>query len=99
MIRLAATLSLLILAGCTGPSKGTALNECRMKYFLDGRDASAQLIQDCMQAKSFDVVTPCHPDTDEQDWDWQVNEFVFDNPRCYRPRGTAPWIATALSPL
>ena len=50
---------LLLLIGCADPSKGAALNECRLKYWLDGEDAQAQLITECMQAKSFVAVTSC----------------------------------------
>ena len=52
-----------------------------------------------MRAKSFEFVTACSPDTGDRDWDWQVNAFAFDNPRCYRPLGSKAWIATALSPM
>ena len=99
MIRFPAILSLLLLAGCADPSRGTALNECRMKYYLDGADAQGRLVQECMRAKSFEFVIACSPDTGDQDWDWQVNAFAFDNPRCYRPLGSKAWIATALSPM
>jgi hypothetical protein len=99
MLRFAGILSLLMLAGCAQPSRGAALNECRMKYYLNGTDAQAQLVPDCMRAKSFEFVAACRPDTDEPDWDWRVNSFAFDNPGCYRPHGSEPWIATALSPM
>jgi hypothetical protein len=52
-----------------------------------------------MQAKSFQVRTACDASTDEYEWDSQVKTFAFDNPRCYRPIGTAIWTATVLSPM
>ena len=52
-----------------------------------------------MQAKSFQVETECDAATDEYEWDSQVKTFAFDNPRCYRPIGSAVWMATLLSPM
>jgi hypothetical protein len=34
MVRLWLTLSLLVMVGCDDQSRGTALNECRMKHYL-----------------------------------------------------------------
>ena len=99
MIRISVIVLLLVLAGCADQSKGAALGECRTKYYLDGSATQAQLVPDCMKAKSFEMTAACRPDTDEDEWDWQVQSFTYDNPRCYRPIGSAAWIATVLSPL
>jgi hypothetical protein len=99
MIRVVGFVPLLILFGCADQSKGTALSECRQKYFLESLVAQGEAIPDCMKAKSFEMVTACSPDADEHEWDWQVRTFTFDNPKCYRPLGSTTWIATALSPM
>lgn len=98
MIRISVVL-LLVLAGCADQSKGSALNECRIRYYLDAANTQEQSIPDCMQGKSFKVVSACDPQTDEDEWDWQVKAFAYDNPRCYRAVGIAPWTATLLSPM
>jgi hypothetical protein len=94
-----AIVSLLGLAGCTDPSKGAALNECRLKYYLETPAAQGELIPDCMSAKSFQTIAPCSAEADEHEWDWTVTAFSYNNPRCYRPLGPKTWIATALSPM
>ena len=99
MIRLPAIVSLVLLAGCADQSKGTALNECRLKHYLDSPAAQGEAVPDCMKAKSFAVETPCDAATDEHEWDWHVTAFAFDNPQCYRPLGSAAWTATLLSPM
>ena len=99
LTRFPALVSLVILAGCADGSRGAALNECRLKYFLDSPAAQGEAIPDCMQAKSFRVETECDAATDEYEWDSQVKTFAFDNPRCYRPIGSAVWMATLLSPM
>lgn len=98
MIRFLAFVSLVLLAGCADQSKGAALNECRLKYYLDSPAAQGEAIPDCMRAKSFATETTCL-ETDEQEWDWHVTAFAFDNPQCYRPLGSAAWTATLLSPM
>jgi hypothetical protein len=99
MTRSVASVSLLILVGCADQSRGAALAECRLKYYLESPAAQGQLIPDCMKAKSFRTVTACCPEVDEREWDWQVRTFTFDNPKCYRPVGSATWVATVLSPI
>jgi hypothetical protein len=99
MIRYSLVVSLLVLVGCADQSKGTALSECRMKYFMESPAAQAQLIPDCMSVKSFASVTGCCPATNDDEWEWQVRAFAYDNPKCYRPLGTGPWTATLLSPM
>lgn len=98
MIRCAAIISLLVLVGCADQSKGTALNECRMQY-LESQAAQSELTPDCMKAKSFQMTSPCSPETDGHEWDWQVMAYTYNNPKCYRPIGSTAWIATALSPM
>ena len=100
MIRLAVVLSLLALAGCGADrSRGTALNECRMKSYLDSQTAQSQLIPDCMLGKSFATIDGCGPATSDDEREWQARTFAYDNPKCYRPVGSAAWIATFLSPM
>ena len=99
MIRFLAIVSLPILVGCADLSKGTALNECRMRHYLDDPSTQGEVIPDCMRARSFPMVTGCAPTTDEREWDWQVRTFAYDNPQCYRPLGSGRWIATTLSPM
>ncbi len=99
LIRFLALVSLAVLAGCADQSRGAALSECRLQYFLDSPVAQGEAIPACMQAKSFQVETACGASTDEYEWDSQVKTFAFDNPRCYRPVGTAIWTATLLSPM
>ena len=97
MIRLWLTLSLLVLVGCGDQSRGTALNECRMKHYLESPATQGQLVPDCMAGKSFASVTGCGPATNDDEWEWQARAFAYDNPKCYRPLGTGPWTATLLS--
>lgn len=99
MIRGLALITLLMLPGCADQSKGAALNECRMQNYLQDPAAQAHLTPDCMKEKSFETVTACAPTTDEHEWDWQLTTFAYDNPKCYRPIGSAAWTATFLSPL
>ena len=99
MMRLVTFLSLVFCANCADQSRGAALNECRLEYFLDGSDAQAQMVPQCMTAKSFRMNTACDPTTDENEWDWQVRTFNYDNPQCYHPIGAATWMATLLSPI
>ena len=40
-----------------------------------------------------------HAPDPEQDWDWQVVAFPFDNPGCYWPVGSTTGVATLLSPM
>jgi len=98
MLRFSVIVSLLLLAGCADQSEGAALNECRLKYFLESPATQDELIPDCMKAKSFQMASPCSPESDD-DWDWQVRIFTYDNPRCYRPLGATAWTATILSPM
>jgi hypothetical protein len=99
MIRVVAFVPLLMLLGCADQSRGTALSECRQKYFLESPVAQGQAMPDCMKVKAFETVPGCSPEVDEHEWDWQVRTFAFDNPKCYRPLGSATWIATILSPM
>jgi hypothetical protein len=99
MPRILCALPLLMLIGCADQSKGAALNECRMQYYLRDPAAQGRLIPDCMMAKSFLMLTPCSPTPNEHDWDWQAAAFPFDNPQCYQPLGAKAWMATALSPM
>jgi hypothetical protein len=99
MIRHSLTVSLLFLVGCADQSKGTTLSECRMKYYMESPAAQGQLIPDCMSEKSFASVTGCGPATNDDEWEWQVRAFAYDNPKCYRPLGTGPSTATLLSPM
>ena len=99
MIRLSAIVSLLTLVGCADRSRDAALNECRMKYYPESPAAQGELTPDCMRVKSFQMASPCSPETDEHEWDWQVRTFTYDNPKCYRPIGSTAWIATQLSPM
>jgi len=87
----------LLLVGCADQSEGAALNACRLQYFLLSPPAQGQLIQDCMKARSFEADTACSAPVDDHEWDWQVKMHPYDNPRCYRPIGFSPWLATALS--
>jgi hypothetical protein len=99
LISFVAIASLVVLAGCADQSKGTALNECRLVYYLESPAAQAEAIPDCMRAKSFEAETACNAAVDDDEWDWQVKTFAFDNPNCYRPLGSATWVATLLSPM
>ncbi len=98
MTRILPLAALLVLAGCADPSKGAALNECRMRYYLYGADAQRQLIPDCMRAKSFEAIA-CDPAVDQWEWDRQVRTLPFDNPNCYRSIGSTARITTFLSPM
>ena len=100
MIRLAVFVSLLALVGCgTDQSRGAALNECRMKAYLDSQSVQAQLIPHCMAGKSFASLSGCGPAANDDEWEWQVRTFAYDNPQCYRPVDSQAWIATFLSPM
>ena len=99
VIRLFCFASLALLAGCADPSKGAALNACRMRYWLDSTDRQAQLIPECMRARSYEADAACDPAADPDEWDQQVRTFAFDNPRCYRSIGSTARIATFLSPM
>jgi hypothetical protein len=99
MVRLLAIMLLLMLVGCVDQSRGAALAECRLRHYLDAPADQAALIPDCMNAKSFQLQTACNPGTDGDQWDDMVKDFTFDNPRCYRPLGAGPWLATLVSPM
>ena len=99
MIRFLAIVCLLMLVGCADESRGTALNEGRMKHYLDSITTQSEAIPDCMRARSFPIVIGCTPTPDEREWDRQVRAFAYDNPQCYRPAGSSTWFATALSPM
>jgi hypothetical protein len=98
-VRFLAIAALVALAGCADQSKGASLAECRMQYYLEDPAAQGAHIPDCMRAKSFEWTDVCNPPTDDQDWDWQVATFAFDNPNCYRPIGSTAWMASVLSPM
>jgi hypothetical protein len=99
MVRFLSVASLLLLAACADPSKGAALNECRIKYYLDSPDMQHELIPDCMRARSFVADVECDPAIDVDEWDWQVNTYAFDNPRCYTSLGSTARVTTFLSPM
>ena len=99
MVRLALLIAVALLPACADQSKGSTLNGCRVRYYLDDPAAQAELIPACMKAQSFEAVPKCSPAQDEYQWDWQVRSFSFDNPQCYRPVGPLPWVATVLSPM
>ena len=99
MTRAWAVALITLLAGCADQSKGSALNECRMKYYLDAADMQQQSIPDCMKSKSFETLSTCDPQPSEADWDWRVPTFPYNDPRCYQPIGAAAWAATLLSPM
>ena len=92
-------LFLPLLVGCADQSAGSALNACRMMYYLDAADARQQLIPNCMQGKSYDWLPDCSLQPDPDEWDSQVREVPYLNSRCYRPAGTPQWLATRLSPM
>jgi hypothetical protein len=99
MIRLLPLMLLLVLPGCADQSLGAALNECQLRYYLQGPSDQALLIPDCMEAKSFGVVAGCSPEMDTDDWNWQVPPGAYDDQKCYRPVGATASVATLLSPL
>ena len=99
MTRLLAITSLTALIGCADRSMGAALNECRQKYYLQSPGMQAELIPECMRAKSFQPVMACAPQVNEREWDLQVVQFSFNNFQCYRPLGSKAWVASALSPM
>ncbi len=99
MIRLAAFIAPIALAACADQSKGSALNECRTSHYLDDPAMQEQQIPNCMKAKSFEAVAMCNPAPDEYQWDWQVQVYNFNNPSCYKPVGSVPWLASFLSPM
>lgn len=99
MTRISAVVSLLLLIGCADQSKGAALNECRLKYYLESPAAQAARIPDCMATKSFEMATDCSAETNEHEWDWQIIAFAYDNPKCYQAHGSNASIATLLSPM
>jgi hypothetical protein len=98
MIRIFCLAALLALVGCADPSKGTALNECRMRYWLDSPDMQGQLIPACMRAKSFEAIA-CDPAADPWEWDRLASTYPFDNSNCYRSIGPTAWTTTFLSPM
>jgi hypothetical protein len=99
MIRFEAIVSLFVLVGCADQPKGTALGECRLKYYLEDPGAQGEATPDCMREQSFQAETTCGPETNENEWGWQTRSFAFDNPKCYRPIGSTAWLATLLSPM
>src|SRR5690348_3245999 len=99
MARMWLALLVPLLAGCADQSGGSALNACRMRYYLDPSETQLQTIPDCMQAKSFRLVSDCNTESDIGDWDRAAAETRYLNPQCYRPIGVEPWMATHLSPM
>lgn len=99
MRRISAVLLLILLSGCADQSRSSALNECRMTYYLYATAMQQQSIPDCMKVKSFETVPGCSPQRNADDWDEHVWEYPYDNPKCYRPIGIDAWIATSLSPM
>lgn len=92
-------LLLLALPGCADQSRGAALNECHLRYYLQSPGDKAYLIPDCMQAKSFELLAGCRPQSSADDWNWQVPPAAYDDPECYRPLGATASVATALAPM
>jgi hypothetical protein len=90
--------SLVMLTGCADRSKGAALSECRLIYYLESPTAQSEAIPACMMARSFRAEPACTAEADEDEWDPQVRTFAVDDPRCYRPLGYTAWIAIAMSP-
>ena len=99
MTRLMTIVSVLALGACADASKGAALNECRMRYYIAGSAEQSQLIPDCMRAQSFVVDTACTPSGYQQEWDWPATSAAYSDPDCYRSVGTQRWVATVLSPM
>jgi len=99
MLRLLAAGSLTMFAGCADRTTGAALNECRMNNYLDVPGIQETRIPDCMRAKSFQVLADCHPAPDPYEWDPQVSNHTYNDPRCYRSPDWTDRVATALSPL
>jgi hypothetical protein len=99
MIRFLPLMLLLAVPGCADQSRGAALNECQLRYYLQSPDDRDLLIPDCMKAKSFDMVVGCRPETGADEWNWQVPPSANDDQRCYRPIGATAWVATVLSPM
>ena len=99
MTRFLPVVLLLLSVGCADQSRGSALNQCRLKYYLDAANTQQQLIPDCMRTKSFQMVSACRPQPGDTEGDWQVRAFPYDDPRCYRAVAAAPWTATLLSPM
>ena len=67
MIRFLAILLPILLLGCADQSKGTALNECRMRYDLQSPTAQADQVPDCMKAKSFQAISECSPEAEQDE--------------------------------
>jgi hypothetical protein len=99
MIRFLPLMLLLVLAGCADQSRGTALNECQLRNYLQSPADQDYLIPDCMKAKSFDMVVGCRPELSTDDWNWRVPPAAYDDPTCYQPVRAAAWVDTNLSPL
>jgi len=99
MVRLMAVVLLIVVGGCADKSRGAALNECRQRYDIRTLSDRGRLTAECMQTKSFEFALACSPSADEHEWDANLKSFSYDNPQCYRPTGTEPWLATVLSPM
>jgi len=98
MIRFLALMLLLVLPGCSDQLRGAALNECQLRNYLQSPADQDYLIPDCMKAKSFDMVEGYRPELSADERNWQVPPAAYDDPTCYRPVGSAAWVATNLSP-
>ena len=99
MIRFLPLVLLLVMPGCADQSLGAALNECQLRNYLLSPADQALLIPDCMEARSFELVAGCRPETNADDWNWQVPPAAYDDAKCYRPVGATASVATFLSPL
>jgi len=99
MIRFLPIILLLVLPGCADQSRGAALNECHLQYYLQSPGDKDHLIPDCMKSKSFEIVVGCPPEMSADDWNWQVPPAAYDDPKCYRPVGATAWATTILSPM
>jgi hypothetical protein len=98
MFRSVAAILLFTLVGCADKSRGAAFNECRMKSYLEAPATQSEVMSECMQAKSFQIVLPCSLEPDDYEWDWQAGTSAND-PKCYRAIGTPARTATQLSPM
>lgn len=96
---LVALLPLLVATGCADHSRGAALNACHLQHFMQSPAEQAELVPECMRAKSFALLPECRVAAGADDWTWHVPPGGYDYEQCYKPVGTKVWVATALSPM
>jgi hypothetical protein len=99
MARLATLLPLLVATACADQSRGAALNACHLQHYMQSAAQQAEVVPECMRAKSYALAPGCSVPADLDDWAWQVAPAGYDYERCYQPVGTKAWVATALSPM